>query len=123
MEWIDIVAGVVARRHSHCNVTTAVVDTLTFRAPAYANETVVLCGSVTYVGTTSMEVRVETYVEELSGEKRLINTAYLIMVALDENERPTRVPPLIIETEEERREWEAAKKRNELRQMRRNEDF
>ena len=123
MEWIDIVAGVVARRHSHCNVTTAVVDTLTFRAPAYVNETVVLCGSVTYVGTTSMEVRVETYVEELSGEKRLINTAYLIMVALDEFDHPTEVPRLILETDEERREWEAAKKRNEIRKLRRNEDF
>lgn len=123
MEWIDIVAGVVARRHSHSNVTTAVVDTLTFKAPAYANETVVLCGSVTYVGRTSMEVRVETFVEELCGNKRLINTAYLIMVALDENDRPTEVPRLILETPEQEREWEAAKKRNEIRKMRRSEDF
>ena len=46
MEWIDIVASVVARRHSGRNVTTAVVDTLTFRAPAHLNDTVILCGRI-----------------------------------------------------------------------------
>lgn len=123
MGWIDIVAGVVARRHSRRNVTTAEVDSLSFLGPAYENDTIVLCGVVTYVGRTSMEVRVQTFVEELSGEKRLINTAYLIMVALDENERPTEVAPLLIETDEQRREWEAAKKRNELRKLRRKDVF
>ncbi len=123
MQWIDIVAGVVAKRHSHKNVTTASVDRLEFRAPAYANDTVVLCGKITYVGTTSMEVCVSTYVEELSGEKRLINRAYLVMVALDENDKPTEVPRLILENEEEEKEWEAAKKRREIRNLRRNDDF
>ena len=123
MQWIDIVAGVVAKRHSHKNVTTASVDRLEFRAPAYANDTVVLCGRITYVGTTSMEVCVSTYVEELSGEKRLINRAYLVMVALDENDKPTEVPRLILENEEEEKEWEAAKKRREIRNLRRNDDF
>lgn len=76
MEWIDVVAAVTARRHSGKNVTTAVVDELQFKGPAYANETLLLTGWVTYVGRTSMEVCVKTYVEELSGERRLINTAY-----------------------------------------------
>ncbi len=119
MEWIDIVAAVTARRHSGCNVTTAAVDNLEFTSAAYANDTVVLIGTVTYVGTTSMEVCVKTYVEALSGERRLINNAYVIMVALDENERPTQVPGLICEAEEERREWNLGKLRNQARKQRR----
>lgn len=119
MEWIDIVAAVTARRHSGRNVTTAAVDSLEFTSAAYANDTIVLIGTVTYVGTTSMEVCVKTYVEALSGERRLINNAYVIMVALDENERPAQVPGLICETEEERREWRMGKLRNEARKQRR----
>ncbi|WP_343208631.1 acyl-CoA thioesterase [Anaerolentibacter hominis] len=119
MQWVDVVAAVAARRHSGCNVTTAAVDNLRFEGPAYANETIVLCASLTYVGRTSMEVCVKTYVEELSGRKRLINTAYLVMVALDENEEPVEVPGLILETEEEKREWEAGRIRNEYRKANR----
>lgn len=88
MEWIDVVAAVVARRHAGHNVTTAVVDTLTFQAPAHPNDTLLLCGNLTHVGRSSMEVCVRTYVENLDGSRLLINTAYLVMVALDEQERP-----------------------------------
>ena len=55
MEWIDIVAGVVARRHSHCNQTTASVDSLQFKEAVYMNDTLILFGKLTYVGHTSME--------------------------------------------------------------------
>lgn len=123
MEWIDIVAAVVARRHSGRNVTTAVVDTLTFQAPAYPNDTLNVCGYITYVGRTSMEVCVKTYVESLDGTKELINTAYLVMVALDENEKPTEVPRLMLETDEERKEWEAAERRVRLRKKRNRENY
>ena len=123
MAWIDVVAAVVARRHSGHNVTTAVVDTLTFQAPAHANNTLIICGYITYVRRTSMEVCVKTYVENLSGSRRLINTAYLVMVALDENEDPTEVPRLLLETDEERAEWEAAEKRAALRKQRQQENF
>ncbi len=123
MEWIDVVAAVVARRHSGYNVTTAVVDTLQFRRAAYSNDTIVLNGYITYVGRTSMEVCVKTYVENLSGEKSLINTAYIVMVALDENENPTVVPALKLETYEEKLEWEAAIKRDNLRKTRRRENY
>ena len=117
MEWIDIVAAVVARRHSERNVTTAVVDMLEFKKPAYANDTIIIKGKMTYAGRTSMEVKVETFVEELSGERTVINTAYFVMVALDENDRPTEVPKLIIETEEEKAEYELALLRKERRMM------
>ena len=119
MEWIDIVAAVTARRHSNCNVTTAAVDSLEFTSAAYANDTIVLIGYVTYTGRTSMEICVKTYVESLNGERRMINRAYVVMVALDENERPTAVPQLVCETPEEQAEWEAAAKRRELRKSRR----
>lgn len=119
MEWIDIVAGVTARRHSGRNVTTAAVDSLEFTSAAHANDTLVLVGTVTYVGCTSMEVCVKTYVEELSGQRSLINKAYVIMVALDENEHPVPVPPLLCETEEERLEYEQGRLRSEARKARR----
>lgn len=123
MEWIDIVASVVARRHSGRNVTTAVVDTLTFRAPAHLNDTVILCGRITYVGRTSMEVCVETYVEHLDSSRTLINTAYVIIIAIDENEKPVEVPRLKLETEDEKAEWTLAEKRAEIRKQRRKEMF
>ena len=115
MSWIDVVAAVVARRHSEKNVTTAVVDMLEFKAPAYANDTICIVGKITYVGNTSMEVKVDVYIEELTHERRLINTAYIVMVAIDENEKPTKVPGLILETEEEKLEYENAKIRNARR--------
>lgn len=123
MEWIDVVAGVVARRHSSSEVTTASVDNLQFKSPAYVNSTITLIGKITYVGSSSMEVRVDTFVESLSGERKLVNRAYVVMVALDEQERPKRVPRIIPETEEERAEYEAGKRRHDLRKQRREENF
>lgn len=123
VEWIDVVAAVTARRHSGCNVTTVAIDNLQFQAPAYVNSTVVLVGQVTYVGRTSMEVRVDTFVEELDGTQTEINRAYLVMVALDEKEQPTPVPGLICETDEERAEWEAGLRRSELRRQRAKERY
>lgn len=115
MEWIDVVAAVVARRHSNRNITTASVDHLVFKAAAYVNSTIVLKGQITYAGRTSMEVRVDTFVEKLNGEQEMINRAYLVLVALDENNHPTPVPRLVLETEEEKQEWEAALRRNAYR--------
>ena len=119
MQWIDIVAAVVARRHSGRDVTTACIDRLEFLHPALVNSTLTLIGRITYVGRTSMEVRVDSFVEALSGERHLVNVAYLVMVALDGEERPTPVPPLLPVTEEEQREWEAGKERTRLRKERR----
>jgi Acyl-CoA hydrolase len=121
--WIDIVAGVVARRHSNCNVTTAEIDTLQFKQPVFSGNLIVLHGKITYVGNTSMEVRVDSYVEDLSGNRKLVNTAYLVLVALDENGKPITVPRLICETPDEEAEWAAGEKRRLLRQKRRSESF
>ena len=114
--WIDVVAAVAARRHSGCEVTTASIDHLEFKAPAHVNETLYMEGRLTWVGRTSMEVRVDTFVESLGGERKHVNRAYLIMVALDrETHKPCPVPGLILETEEEKAEFEAGA----LRQQRR----
>ena len=83
MQWIDVVAGVVSRRHSGMETRTAAVDHLEFLAPAHINDTVTLQGRVTYVGNTSMEVCVDTYVEHLEcpHDRSRVNRAYLTMVA------------------------------------------
>lgn len=123
MEWIDIVAAVVARRHSGCNVTTASIDNLQFKAAAYINNTIFLTGQITYVGRSSMEVRVTTYVENMDGKRHMINRAYLVLVALDDKNQPVKVPGICLETDEERLEWEAGEKRSQLRKQRRLEAY
>lgn len=123
MQWLDEVAAIVAKKHSMTNVITASIDNLRFMQGAYQNEMVVIIGKLTYVGTTSMEVRVDTYVENKSGIRKPINRAYFVMVALDENDKPVPVPKLIIETEAEKAEWESAKKRREMRNQRKMEGY
>ena len=119
MEWIDVVAAVTARRHCGKNVTTAAVDSLVFKSPTMVNDTILLEGHVTYAGRTSMEVCVTTYVEELNGFRREINKAYLVLVAIDADGKPTLVPPVIPETEEEKREYADAMERRKNRGSRR----
>lgn len=123
MEWIDELAGLVGIRHAQCDVITASVDNLRFIRGAYLKDLIVLIGRVTFVGKTSMEVRVDTYVESLDGIRRPINRAYLTLVAVDSDGHPTEVPGLLIETEAERAEWEAGIRRREMRKLRREEGF
>lgn len=121
LSWIDVVAGVTARRHSGRDVTTACVDHLQFLAPAHMNDTILITGRITWTGRTSMEVRVDTYTETPGGDRIPVNRAYFVMVALDENEKPAPVPELLIENEEDRREWEDACNRKKARAQRRSE--
>ncbi len=118
MQWIDEVAGIVAKRHSGGNVTTASVDNLTFLKGAYQNDMVVIKGKMTWVGTSSMEVCVDTYVETLQGERTRINNAHFMMVALDENDKPMRVPGLILQTEDEHLAWVHGEERRRIRNQR-----
>ncbi len=119
MEWIDVVAAVVARRHSGCDVTTACVDTLEFKAPAYVNSTLIIEGRMTWVGNTSMEVRVDAFTESLAGVRKQITKAYLVLVAIDENGAPVIVPRLALTTDEEKLEYEHALIRADMRATRR----
>ncbi len=115
MQWIDEVAALAAKKHSRMNITTASIDHLQFLKGAYLDDVVVLQGKLTYVGRTSMEVKVETYVEDKSGLRTLINCAYITEVALDKNGKPAKVPDLILETEEDRLEWAKGEKRRAMR--------
>ncbi|MCI8507250.1 MAG: acyl-CoA thioesterase [Lachnospiraceae bacterium] len=120
LQMIDELAGIVAKRHCQtANVTTAAIDNLNFKAGAYENDLLVLIGYVTYTGNTSMEVRIDTYIEDTEGMRRPINRAYFVMVAMGEDNRPTRVPPLLIETESQKAEWEGALLRRKNRLERR----
>ena len=119
MQWIDEVAGIVAKRHSMCHVTTASVDNLTFLHGAYQNDMVVIRGKLTWVGNSSMEVCVDTYVETPQGESRRINNAHFMMVALDENDKPVQVPRLILQTENDRLAWAHGEERRRIRNRRR----
>ena len=118
MQWIDEVAGIVAKRHSMSNVTTASVDNLTFLHGAYQNEMVVIKGKLTWVGSSSMEVCVDTYVENLSGHRERINNAHFMMVALDDHDRPVQVPRLVLQTEDERLAWSHGEERQRIRKQR-----
>ena len=115
MQWIDEVAGIVAKRHSMTNVITASVDNLTFLKGAYQDEMVVIKGKLTWVGSSSMEVCVDTYVENRQGERNRINNAHFMMVALDENDKPVSVPRLILETDDEKLAWEHGEQRRQIR--------
>ena len=118
MAWIDVVGAVAARRYAKCAVTTACVENLSFLNAAYLNDTVVQEAAVTWTGRTSLEVRVDTYVEKLGGTRDRVNRAYLVFVALDEHDKPTPVPPFVPQTEAEKREYEAAVERRKIRMSR-----
>jgi len=120
LEWIDTVAGVVSRRHCESQTVTVFIDDLEFRSPAYLNDMLVLDGRVTWVGKSSMEVRVDTFIEKSASERTLINRAYFVMVAIDENGKSIEVPRLELTTDEEKREWEAGEKRQIHRVKHRN---
>jgi len=80
---------------------------------------IVIKGKVIYVGTSSMEVCVDTYVETISGQRNHINHAHFTMVALDENDKPVRVPRLILQTEEEKLAWNHGEECRKLRSQQR----
>ncbi len=115
MAWIDVIGAVAARRYTQANVTTVCVDNLSFLLPAFLNDTIVQKASVTWTGHTSLEVRVDSYVERLDGTREMINRAYLVFVALDEQGNPKPVPAFTPEGEDEIREYRAAGLRRKIR--------
>lgn len=125
MQWMDEVAGIAATRHCGGFVTTAAVDNLQFKAGCFINEIIVIRAKLTYVGHTSMEVRVDVYIEDRdSGQRRVINRAYFTEVHVDEKGKPVPLRyGLRPENEFEKAEWDGAKKRLEIRRKRRVEGF
>jgi uncharacterized protein (TIGR00369 family) len=116
MKLIDTAGAVVAGRHARCNTVTVSIDRLDFIHPVFVGDLLFFKASLNMVGRTSMEAGVRVESENvLTGEVRHTASAYLTYVALDKDGRPQPVPPLIIETEEEKRRNREAKIRRETR--------
>jgi len=116
MKLIDQVASVVAIRHARSNVVTASVDRMDFLSPVFVGDLVTCKASLNYAGRSSMEIGVRVESENLlTGEGRHPVSAYLTFVSLDANGRPKEIPPLILETEEDKRRNTQAQARRELR--------
>ena len=112
LHWIDLAAAVVAHRHCRSEAVTASIDRVSFLAPIRVGQVAVISARMTATGRTSMEIRVDVQSEDLlTGERRQTSTAYLTFVSIDKRGRPKPVPPLILESEDERREARAAEAR------------
>jgi len=116
MHFIDIAGALAAGRHANSYVVTASVDYLDFRVPVLVGEFIVLKASVNRVFRTSMEVGVKVFAEDiLAGVRKHASSAYVTYVALDMNRRPHPAPPLILETDDDRRRYIEAGERRRLR--------
>jgi acyl-CoA hydrolase len=116
MHLIDIAAAIACHRHTRSLLVTAAVDDLQFLHPVKIGDLVILKARVTCAFTTSLEAFVEVFSEEtLTGRRRLTSRAFLTFVAIGPNGSRVRVPPLLLETDEERRVAEQAKVRREAR--------
>ncbi|HSM56530.1 MAG TPA: acyl-CoA thioesterase [Candidatus Sulfomarinibacteraceae bacterium] len=116
MQICDEAGGMAAMKHARRPAVTVVVDSMAFHSPVQVGDLVTVSAEVTWVGRTSMETRVVVNAEDvLSGEVTHTNTAYFVYVALDEEGKPTPVPPLICETEEEKERYERAAARQKYR--------
>lgn len=116
MHLVDLAGALAAMRHARRPVVTASVDHMNFLHPVHIGQLIILRSSVNRVFRTSMEVGVRVSVEDLrTGEECHTSSAYLTFVALDENENRVAIPPVIPETEEEKRRYEEAGKRREYR--------
>ncbi len=113
---IDEAAAVVAARHARSNVVTASIDRMDFHNPVFVGDVLFFAASLNLAGRTSMEIGVRVEAENLiTGVVRHAASAYLTYVALDAQGRPREVPPLILESEEEKRRNREARERREVR--------
>jgi uncharacterized protein (TIGR00369 family) len=116
MKLVDEAGALACMRHAQQRVVTVAVDRMTFHQPIRTTDLVTLTAEVSYVGRTSMEAEVHVVAENpITGERTHTNTAYLVYVALDMNGKPVPVPPLIAETDGQRRRMEEGKARQAYR--------
>jgi acyl-CoA hydrolase len=116
MHWIDLAGAMAAHRHSRAYVVTASIDHVDFLVPVRVGDFVVLRSSVNRVFNTSMEVGVKVWVENYRAEEsRHVSSAYLTFVAVDAAGNKVAVPPVVPETEDEKRRYEGAARRREIR--------
>jgi uncharacterized protein (TIGR00369 family) len=116
MKLVDEAGALACMRHAQRKVVTVAIDSMVFRQPIRIGDLVILNAEVSYAGRTSMEAEVQVLAENpITGERTHTNTAYLVYVALDDEGRPTTVPVLQAETEEEKRRMQKAEERQERR--------
>ena len=116
MEWIDNVASIVAAKHARKQCVTGSVDSMFFLSPINLGDIVHLDGRITYVTRETMEVEISVFSEDtLSGQIRFTTSAHLTYVAIDQNRKPTPVPGLIVETDEEMARWKDGEERSKNR--------
>lgn len=116
LHWMDIVSAISAAKHCNRVVVTASVDFVDFRSPIALGEIVLLEAKITRAFTTSMEIRIDVWAENMqSGSKRYCNSAFYTFVAVDQSGRPIPVVQVEPETEEEKEYYEGAIRRRELR--------
>jgi acyl-CoA hydrolase len=116
MHWIDVAGALAAHRHAKSYVVTASIDHMDFLTPVHVGDLVILRSTVNRAFNTSMEVGVKAFVENyITGERRVVSTAYLTFVAVDRHGRRRQVPPVVPETEDEKRRYEDAGRRREHR--------
>jgi acyl-CoA hydrolase len=119
MHLIDIAGAIACHRHTRTLLVTAAVDDLQFLHSIKVGDLIILKSHVTCVFTTSLEVRVDVFSEEtLTGRRQMTSTAFLTFVAIDTNGARVAIPPLIVESEEEKRVCEEAHARRTLRLQR-----
>ena len=116
MKLVDEAGALACMRHAQKRVVTVAIDSMIFRQPIRIGDLIILNAEVTYAGHTSLEVEVQVLAENpITGERTHTNTAYLVYVALDDEGKPTAVPPIQFETEDEIHKAEEAKERQERR--------
>ena len=114
---VDLIAGLVAKRHAaYANVVTASIDRMIFVKPVYIGNALILTARLNYVGRSSMEVEETVEAEDLdSGNRVTTGTAFVTMVALDKRGKPVQVPPLVVESADDRKRFEEGKSRMKAR--------
>jgi acyl-CoA hydrolase len=116
MHHVDICAAIAAGRHSGSGVVTAMIDEVEFLHPVPVGCLLILKATVNYASRTSMEVGVSVWSENpRTGERLRTSSAYLTFVAVDAQGRPVDVPPVLPETEEEKRRYAEAERRRAVR--------
>ena len=116
MKLVDEAGALACMRHAQKKVVTVAIDSMTFREPIRIGDLVILNAEVAYTGRTSMEAEVHVIAENpVSGQQTHTNTAYLVYVALDDEGRPSPIPALLAETDDDRRKMTDALERQERR--------
>lgn len=116
LKHIDMVAGIVAQRHSQSNAVTVSMDSVNFLKPVFVGNVLSLNARINYVHNSSMEIEVKAEAEDIiTGIRTITGSAFVTFVSLDKNGKPTPVPKLALKTDDDRRKFEEGKIRMDTR--------